>query len=46
MNKKISALIVATLILAGLPPAWAQQPKKIARIGYLGNTASGSAILT
>ena len=44
MNKKISALIVATLILTGLPPAWAQQPKKIARVGYLGNTASTSAI--
>jgi len=44
VNKKISALIVATLILTGLPPAWAQQPKKIARIGYLGNTASTSAI--
>ena len=43
MNKKISALIVATLILTGLPPAWAQQPKKIARVGYLGNTASTSA---
>ena len=44
MNKKISALIVAMLILTGLPLAWAQQPKKIARIGYLGNTASTSAI--
>jgi len=44
VNKKISALIVATLILTGLPPAWPQQPKKIARIGYLGNTASTSAI--
>jgi putative ABC transport system substrate-binding protein len=32
------------LILTGLPLAWAQQPKKIARIGYLGNTASTSAI--
>jgi len=44
VNKKISALIVATLILTGLPPAWPQQPTKIARIGYLGNTASTSAI--
>ena len=44
MNKKISALIVVTLILTGLCPAWAQQPKKIARVGYLGNTASTSAI--
>jgi ABC-type uncharacterized transport system substrate-binding protein len=44
VNKKISALIVATLILTGLPPAWAQQPNKIARVGYLGNTASTSAI--
>jgi len=44
VNKKLSALIVATLILAGLPPAQAQQPKKVARIGYLGNTASTSAI--
>jgi len=44
VNKKISALIVAMLILTGLPLAWAQQPKKIARIGYLGNTASTSAI--
>jgi len=44
VNKKISALIVVTLILTGLCPAWAQQPKKIARVGYLGNTASTSAI--
>jgi putative tryptophan/tyrosine transport system substrate-binding protein len=44
VNKKLSALIAITLILAGLPRAWAQQPKKIARIGYLGNTASTSAI--
>ena len=39
MNKKLSALIVATLILAGLPPAQAQQPKKVARIGFVGNVA-------
>ena len=44
MNKKSSPLIVAMLILTGLSPAWAQQPKKIPRIGYLGNTASTSAI--
>ena len=44
MNKKIYALIVATLILTGLRPAWAQQPKKVARICYLGNTVSGTAI--
>ena len=44
MNKKISALMVATLILTGLPPAWAQQAKKIARMGYLANSASTSAV--
>jgi putative tryptophan/tyrosine transport system substrate-binding protein len=44
VNRNISALIVATLILTGLPLAWAQQAKKVARIGYLGNTASTSAI--
>ena len=44
MHKKIFALIVATLILAGLRPAWAQQTKKVARIGYIGNTASTSAM--
>ena len=42
MNKKISALIVATLILAGLPPAWPQQPTKIARIGYLSTNGDPS----
>jgi putative ABC transport system substrate-binding protein len=40
VNKKLSALIVATLILAGLPPAQAQQPKKVPRIGFVGNALS------
>ena len=44
MNKKIPALIVATLILTGLPPAWAQQPKKVARMGSIWDSASTSAI--
>lgn len=43
MNKKISALILASLILTGLPLAWAQQQKKGARVGYLGNSASVEA---
>lgn len=44
MNKKISALIVATLILTGLPPAQAQQPKRVARVGSIWDSASTSAI--
>ena len=31
--------MVATLILAGLPAAQAQQPKKVPRIGFVGNAA-------
>jgi putative ABC transport system substrate-binding protein len=44
VNKKISALIVATLILTGLPPAQAQQPKKVARVGSIWDSASSSAV--
>jgi putative ABC transport system substrate-binding protein len=35
MKKKILLSVVATLILASLFPAAAQQPKKVARIGFL-----------
>jgi len=39
VNKKLYAPMVATLILAGLPAAQAQQPKKVPRIGFVGNAA-------
>ena len=35
MTKKISILTLCTLLLALCTPAEAQQPKKVARIGYL-----------
>ncbi len=46
VNKKISALILATLILAVLSPAWAQQPKRVPRIGFLGNFSGRDSAIT
>ena len=45
MNRKIVALLVATVILSAVTIAEAQQPKKVPRIGYLSATdpASDSA---
>ena len=45
MRRIISIFSCTLLALACVPPAQAQQPKKIARIGFLdGSTASGSAV--
>jgi len=44
MNKKIFCVALSALFLALNFPAQAQQPKKVARICYLGNTTSTSAI--
>ena len=44
MNRKITVLTLCAMLFAPCSFAAAQQPKKIARIGYLGNTASTSAI--
>ena len=41
---KILCLSLAIAMLAAAPIAEAQQPKKLSRIGYLGNTARTSAI--
>ena len=35
MTKKILLWLLATVFLATAPPAQAQQPKKVPRIGYL-----------
>ena len=35
MHKKITSLALYTLLIASSFPAAAQQPKKVARIGYL-----------
>ena len=45
MNKKITTLVLCTLLFAHSFPASAQQPKKVPRIGYLssGDPASESA---
>jgi putative tryptophan/tyrosine transport system substrate-binding protein len=40
MKKKITILTLCTLLLALCSPAWAQQPGKIPRIGYLSGTGS------
>src|SRR4029434_4806036 len=46
MRKRITLWLLATLFLANVSLADAQQPGKIFRIGYLENsTASGSAVL-
>src|SRR5687767_9517624 len=37
------SILIAVMLLAVAVVAEAQQPKKIPRIGYLGNTASGQA---
>jgi len=43
-KRKITALALPALLFALCVSAEAQQPKKVSRIGYLGNTASTSAI--
>jgi len=43
MKKKITVLILCAMLLALSFPAWAQEPKKIPRIGFLG-ASSPSAI--
>jgi len=43
MIKKILVCLLATALLTTAPPAEAQQAKKVARIGYLGGTASTAA---
>ncbi|MGH7798566.1 MAG: ABC transporter substrate-binding protein [Candidatus Binatia bacterium] len=43
MSGKTLIWLLATLLLATAPPADAQQPKKVPRIGYLGGTASNAA---
>ena len=35
-QKKISCLVVGALLYALCVPVWAQQPKKVPRIGYQG----------
>jgi putative ABC transport system substrate-binding protein len=35
MKKKLTLLILSAMLLALCPPVWAQQPKKVPRIGYL-----------
>ena len=40
----VSSMLVAVVLLAVGVIAEAQQPKKLARIGYLGNTASGQDV--
>lgn len=44
VNKKIFCVTLCALLLTPNFPAQAQQPKEVARIGYLGNTTSTSAI--
>jgi putative ABC transport system substrate-binding protein len=46
MKKRITLWLLATLFLANVSPAEAQQPGKIVRIGFLdASTASGMAVL-
>ena len=46
VRKKFLVFILTTSFLASVNPTHAQQPTKILRIGFLGNsTASGSAVL-
>jgi putative ABC transport system substrate-binding protein len=46
MSRKIFLWLLTTLLLTTSPPAQAQQPGKIPRIGFLDNsTASGIAVL-
>ena len=42
MHKKITSLALYTLLIASSFPAAAQQPKKVARIGYLSADDAGS----
>ena len=44
MARKAVVVLLVGLVLASFPLADAQQPKKVQRIGYLGNTASGTAV--
>jgi putative ABC transport system substrate-binding protein len=41
LKRKVSIWLLATILLANLVPAQAQQPKKVARACYLGNAVSG-----
>jgi putative ABC transport system substrate-binding protein len=44
MNKKVVGLAICAVLLALCPPVDAQQPKKVARIGYLsGNSSSADS---
>jgi putative tryptophan/tyrosine transport system substrate-binding protein len=38
MRRKVLSAVLAILFLAAVNPAYAQQPKKVPRIGYLSNT--------
>jgi putative ABC transport system substrate-binding protein len=42
MHKKITRRVFCSMLLALPFPAWAQQPKKVPRIGYLSNTDPAS----
>jgi len=44
MKKNIFHMALGALLYALCFPVWAEQPKKVARIGYLDNTAAVSAI--
>jgi putative ABC transport system substrate-binding protein len=42
LKRKVSIWLLATVLLATVSPAEPQQPKKVARICYLGNTVTSS----
>jgi hypothetical protein len=42
MTRKILSVVLTILFLAAVDPAEAQQPKKVARIGYLSSTDPAS----
>jgi hypothetical protein len=42
MTRKILSAVLTILFLAAVDPAEAQQPKKVARIGYLSSTDPAS----
>ena len=44
MKRRIGICLMTSVLLTAGSSTDAQQPKKVARIGYLGNTASTSAI--
>ena len=43
VKRKVSIWLLPTVLLATVSPADAQQPKKVARVCYLGNTVSATA---